>query len=172
MGPSSPPGWVESLESVASEITSSQKQQMWLRKSCLEHDRNQCVLSGSYNFLLWDEFPDDDPIRDSEEEVRTQAAHTVPISRGLFDISRVSALSQISSLANIIVHRLQKANAAWDALWRAFPSMRSQVNFGPEQINNPYNALTLDSTLHVEISHFSIAFESTVSRSPKFSATI
>ncbi len=96
------------------------------------------MLSGSYNFLLWDEFPDRDPIRDSEEGVRTQAAHTVPIGCGLFDKSRVSALSQISSLAHLIVHRLQKAKATWDALWRAFPSMRPQVNFGPEQINNHY----------------------------------
>lgn len=41
--------------------------------------------------------------------------------------------------------------------------MRS-VNFGPGQINNPYNALTLVSGLQAAFGDFSIALESTVSK--------
>lgn len=95
MEPSPRSGWLESVESVASEISSSQRQQMWLRKSCLERDGNRCVLSGFYDFSQWIELPVGDPIRDSEEGVRTQAAHIVPFCCGSFDKSGVSALSQI-----------------------------------------------------------------------------
>lgn len=73
------------------------------------------MLSGSYNFFTrWIKLSAGDPrdpIRDSEEGVRTQAAQVVPIRCGSFDKSGVSALSQIQSLTNLIVNNLQKAIA-------------------------------------------------------------
>lgn len=53
------------------------------------------MLSGSYDFLQWNKVPDSDPIRDSEEGVRTQAAHILPFCFGSLDKSGVSLLSQI-----------------------------------------------------------------------------
>lgn len=93
--PSPCPGWVESVESVATEITSSQRQQMLLRKLCLERDGKRCVLSGIYDHSQWRELPVGDQIRASERAIRTQAAHIVPFCCGSFDKSGVSALSQI-----------------------------------------------------------------------------
>lgn len=91
---------------------------------------------------------------------------------GSFEKSRVSALSQIQFLANLIFNELKKVNATRDTLWRAFPSMRSQLVFAPGQVNAPYNALTLGSSIHAEIGNFSIVFESTVSIPSKCSASI
>lgn len=65
------------------------------------------------------------------------------------------------SLANLIVNKALSAGATWDALWRAFPSMRSQLQFGPAQINAPYNAITLATSIYTEFENFSTAFEST-----------
>lgn len=80
---------------------------------------------------------------------------------------------QIQSLASLIVNKKKKAGATWEALWRAFPSMHSQLLlFGPEQINEPYNGLTLGSNIHAAFGTFSIAFESTVSILSKCSAGI
>lgn len=133
------------------------------------------MLPGGYNFLpQWIKHSAGDPHRHSEESVRTQATHTVSICCGSpFDKFWVSALSQIQSLTKLIVHKSQKAIATWDALWRAFPSMSSQLNFGSEKINNPYNTLTLAFlTLHFEFGNFPIAFETIVIISSKCSAII
>lgn len=95
----------------------------------------------------------------------------MPFCCGSFNTAGVSAFSQIESLANLIVNMVRQASATWEAIWRAFPSMRF-LNFGPEQINNPYNALTLVSGLHVAFGKFSIALESTVTSSSKCLAGI
>lgn len=95
----------------------------------------------------------------------------MPFCCGSLNTAGVSAFSQIESLANLIVNMVRHASATWEAIWRAFPSMRF-LNFGPEQINNPYNALTLVSGLHVAFGKFSIALESTVTSSSKFLAGI
>lgn len=50
--------------------------------------------------------------------------------------------------------------------------MHSELLFGPGQINEPYNAPILGSSIHVEFGNFSTAFESTVSISSKCSARI
>lgn len=43
------------------------------------------MRSGSYGFFQWSKLSTGDPIRDSEESIRTQAAHIVPVSCGSFD---------------------------------------------------------------------------------------
>ena len=48
--PSPRAGWAESVEPVASEITSRERQQKWLRKACLERDGNRRVISGASDF--------------------------------------------------------------------------------------------------------------------------
>ena len=168
--PSPRPGWEASVESVASETDPIQRQQTWLRRICLERDENRCVVSGYYDHLQWEKLCKDDTRLVSELNTRTQAAHIVPFCCGSFDKSGVSAFSQIQSLANWIVNKLKKASATWEALWRAFPLMQSQLLFGPGQINEPYNALTPDYCIHFEFRNYSIAFESTVSISSKSSA--
>ena len=162
--PSPRPGWDTSVEVVAAEISPSQRQQRWLRKVCLERDQSRCVVSGYYDYQKLEKLPEGHPIKESEDGITTQAAHIVPFCCGSFEKSVVSAPSQIQSLANLIVNKEKKAGATWEALWRAFPSMHSQLlMFGPEQINEPYNALTLGSNIHAAFGSFSIAFESTVS---------
>lgn len=52
------------------------------------------------------------------------------------------------------------------------PADALRSEFGPEQINNPYNAFTFASTIQVEFGNFSIAFERTVNSSSKCSASI
>lgn len=94
----------------------------------------------------------------------------MPFCCGSFDTAGVSALSH-ESLANLIVNTLHKASASWEAIWRAFPSMRS-LSFGPDEINNPYNALTLAATLHIEFGDFSIALKRTMSSTSKSPASI
>ncbi len=91
--PSPRPGWEASIESVASEISPSQRQQTWLRKACLERDQNRCVVSGRYDVEQWMKLPEGDPVRESEKKSRTQAAHIVPFSCASFDKSGVSDLS-------------------------------------------------------------------------------
>lgn len=166
------PGWQDSVESVAAEVTTSQRQQAWLRNACLERDQNRCVVTGFYDFEQLKKLPRDHPISILEDGTRTQAAHILPFCCGSFTEFGVCNFSQIQSLANLIFNKLPEASATWDALWRTFPSLRSQVQFGPERINEPYNALTLASTLHTEFGTFSLAFESTVSISLKCSASI
>lgn len=95
----------------------------------------------------------------------------MPFCCGSFNKAGVSDLSQIYSLSNFIANKLYKASATREAIWLAFPSLRS-LSFGPDEINNPYNALTLASALHVEFGGFSIALERTVSSSSKCSASI
>lgn len=170
--PSPRPGWDASVEAVAAEISPSQRQQRWLRKVCLERDQNRCVVSGYYDYQQLEKLPEGHPIKGSEDGITTQAAHIVPFCCGSFDKSGVSALLQVSSGANLIVNKEKKAGATWEALWRAFPSMHSQLLFGPEQINEPYNALTLGSNIHAAFGNFSIAFESTVSILSKCLASI
>ena len=165
-------GWQESVESVAAEITTSQRQQAWLRNACLERDQNRCVVSGFYDFEQLKKLPRDHPISILGDGTRTQAAHILPFCCGSFTDFGVCNFTQIQSLTNLIFNKLPKASATWDALWRTFPSLLSQVQFGPEQINEPYNALTLASPLHTEFGMFSLAFESAVSIPLKFSASI
>ncbi len=66
---------------------------MWLRKACLERDQNRCVVSGYYDLEQYKMLPEGDPMRESTENARTQAAHIVPFSCGSFDKSGVSDLS-------------------------------------------------------------------------------
>lgn len=179
--PSPRPGWDASgdasgdasVEVVAAEISPSMRQQRSLRKACLERDQNRCVVSGYYDYQKLEKLPEGHPIKESEDGITTQTAHVVPFCYGSFEKSGVSALSQIQSLANLIVNKEKKTGPTWEALWRAFPSMHSRVLlFGPEQINEPYNALTLGSNIHAAFGSFSIAFESTVSILSKCSASI
>lgn len=94
--PSPRPDRAESVESVASEITSSDRQQKWLRKACLERDGNRCVISGACDFLESKKLPVGDPILNEPlEPSHTQAAHIVPFCCGSFDTAGVSAFSQI-----------------------------------------------------------------------------
>lgn len=51
----------------------------------------------------------------------------------------------------------------WDAIYRYFPEFRSQLSFGPEDINNPINAITLETGIHHEFGLFLISLEATVS---------
>lgn len=97
----------------------------------------------------------------------------MPFCCGSFGKSGVSALLQVQSLANLIADKERKVGATWEALWRAFPSMHSELlPFGPEQINEPYNALTLGSNIHAAFGSFAISFENTVSILSKRSASI
>lgn len=92
--PSPRPGWAESVESVASEITSSERQQRWLRKACLERDGNRCMISGVYDFSESTKLPVGDPIlNEPQEPFSTQAAHIVPFCCGSFNTAGVSAFS-------------------------------------------------------------------------------
>ena len=94
--PSPRSGWAESVESVASEITLSERQQKWLRKACLERDGNRCVISGVYDFSESTKLPVGDPIlNEPQEPFSTQAAHIVPFCCGSFNTAGVSAFSQI-----------------------------------------------------------------------------
>lgn len=51
----------------------------------------------------------------------------------------------------------------WDAIYRYFPGFRSQLSFGPENINDPINAITLEAGIHHEFGLFLISLEATVS---------
>lgn len=51
----------------------------------------------------------------------------------------------------------------WDAIYRYFPEFRSQLSFGPENINDPINAITLEAGIHHEFGLFLISLEATVS---------
>lgn len=108
MEPSPHSSWVESIR--ACDIWDkfeSETNKCGYKNLCLERDRNWCVLSGSYNFFQWSKLSTGDPIRDSKEGIRTQAAHIVPISCGSFEKTGVRALSQIQFLTTRIVNQLQ-----------------------------------------------------------------
>lgn len=51
----------------------------------------------------------------------------------------------------------------WDAIYRYFPDFQRQLSFGPENINDPINAITLESGIHNEFGLFLISLEATVS---------
>ena len=88
------------VESVAGEITPSQRHQKQLRTLCLERDQNRCVVSGYYDKLQLKNLPGDERRRVSGPKTWTEAAHIVPFSYGSFGKSGVSAHSQIQFLAN------------------------------------------------------------------------
>lgn len=51
----------------------------------------------------------------------------------------------------------------WDAIFRYFPELRSQLFFGPESINDPINVITLEASIHHEFGLFLISLEARVS---------
>ncbi len=129
-----------------------------------ENDLSQkTYFVDDHDYPKLEKLPEGHPIKESEDGITTQEVHIIPFLCGSFEKSGVSAPSQIQSLANLIVNKEKKVGATGEALWRAFPLMYSQLlKFGPEQINEPYNALILGSNIHTAFQSFSIAFESTV----------
>lgn len=83
----------------------------------------------------------------------------MPFSCGSFDKSGVSDLFLGPVCGQLNRQSVKEANATWEALWRAFISIQSELQFGPGQINESCNALTLDTIIHVEFGNLSIALK-------------
>lgn len=137
-------GVEDSIEDIASKLVEPATrgtQQKWLKKACLSRDNDRCVLTGAIETTS----KSAKTREHNEKETLTECAHIIPFSLGNWKSDEEHySKSQV-----------------WVNLNRCFPSLRTKIGFTQETINDPYNAMTMNSTLHHLFGLFIISLEAT-----------
>ncbi|KAF7179812.1 hypothetical protein CNMCM7691_008863 [Aspergillus felis] len=107
-----------------------------LQEDALRRDGNKCVISGHYDVLSEELYPD-------EITADLETAYIVPF-----------ALSKFNN-----EYEKQQMIAVWTNIFRYFPGVRSRLNFHYQNINSMVNVMTLSLPLHTQFRRFSLALE-------------
>ncbi|GIJ88851.1 hypothetical protein Asppvi_007779 [Aspergillus pseudoviridinutans] len=107
-----------------------------LQEDALRRDGNKCVVSGHYDVLSEELYPD-------ETTADLETAYIVPF-----------ALSKFNN-----EYEKQQIIAVWTNIFRYFPSVRSRLGFYYQNINSMVNVMTLSLPLHTQFRRFSLALE-------------
>ncbi|KKA21462.1 hypothetical protein T310_4497 [Rasamsonia emersonii CBS 393.64] len=121
--------------------SSSRNDQKSLKDRCLERDNYRCVVTGFY-----------DPLAEGkvskeiigDRVLHTELAHIIP-----FYLGKYKPRDQETDITR-----------SWATLHILFPEIED-ANFGPDNINDPTNAMSLVATLHTEFGKFNFALEPT-----------
>ncbi|EAW18238.1 HNH endonuclease signature motif containing protein [Aspergillus fischeri NRRL 181] len=126
-------------DNVASEMTQSSTRRNhleWLKKTCLERDNYQCVVT-----KLWD--PIAEPIFNLQEQgkmtANTRLVHIIPFSMGCWDND----------------WKAKEIAQSWETLYLLFPDIQEIIK--PITINSPANAMTMNTVVHEDFGSFKIA---------------
>jgi hypothetical protein len=137
--PSPRPAAEASVEELASHYVqaATRADQPGLKERCEKRDGYRCIITGMRH-----------PDHSSEEEQfgPLQAVHIIPFT--------------LSSFRNDIEQ--QGLNIIWEAIYRYFPSVRSQL--GIANINTEENIITMFAPLHYEFGTFHFVLEKTDTR--------
>ncbi|GIJ98523.1 hypothetical protein Aspvir_000640 [Aspergillus viridinutans] len=128
-------GIEERLASMTDEHESMTRAQQ-LQEDALRRDGNKCVVSGHYDVLSEELYPE-------EITADLEIAYIVPF-----------ALSKFKN-----EYEKQQIIAVWTNIFRYFPSVRSRLNFYYQNINSMVNVMTLSLPLHTQFRRFSLALE-------------
>lgn len=139
ISPSPRPAAEADTEELASHHVQSatRADQLGLKERCQKRDGHRCVVTGGWDT---DHRPDDAALFGP-----LQAAHIIPFSLGSFrnDIE------------------LQGLNIIWEAIYRYFPSIRSRLHLGPEDVNREENVITMWVPFHMDFGAFHFVLEKT-----------
>ncbi|GAQ06560.1 hypothetical protein ALT_3881 [Aspergillus lentulus] len=124
------------LANTADEHELMIRAQQQLQEDALRRDGDKCVVSGHYDVLSEELYPD-------QITADLETAYIVPF-----------ALSKFKD-----EYEKQRIIAVWTNISRYFPSVRSQLNFNYQDINSMVNVMTLSLPLHTQFRRFSLALE-------------
>ena len=136
---------------------STRNDQKRLKERTLIRDGGNCVISG---------IPDS-KYNPGAVGLRTECAHILPFSIGLFNNNSSKEVPQISVLEQRVhmlnFPQISEAAEIFAAIHFVFPEL---CNFDSESVNNDCNAFTLGMDLHQDFDELRIALLPTVGRQP------
>ena len=114
-----------------------------LKEACLRRDGSRCVATGAIDPKAYPNIPPGE--RRGFGHSKTECAHILPF-----------ALSKLEE--KNATYTKNKATIWW-ALHEYFPALKNKI--GADTVNQPENAITLDSKFHEEFGQFSYGFQTT-----------
>jgi hypothetical protein len=122
---------------------SSRTGQNSLKKECLRRDGHRCVVSGLIDSEAYANMPPGE--RKGTGKTKTQCSHILPFA--------------LSKLEEKNATQTKNKATIWWTLYHYFPVLENKI--GADTINQPRNAITLDSKLHEEFGQFTFGFQAT-----------
>ncbi|KAJ9374430.1 hypothetical protein DTO282F9_1425 [Paecilomyces variotii] len=138
--------------------SSSRKDQKALKKTCLERDNYRCVVTGFWDEAAQGKIPEEIM---GDRILNTELVHIIPFSLGKYDNNRqvIFLNNQESSKSELQERDIARC---WTTLYILFPDLLNVAQLGPDNINDPTNAMSMLAALHTEFGRLRFALESTV----------